>query len=115
MRPLYHITTEAEFNAAKAFGKYYPEKFEEEGFIHCSHLHQVVKVANARFAGLAGLVLIEIEPTKLSSEVIEEDLYDANELFPHIYGPLELQAVIKVHQFPCELDNSFKLPTGLNP
>lgn len=113
MTPIYHITTEAEFIAAKAVGEYYPAKFSEEGFIHCSYLHQVVKVANARFTGLEGLVLIEIDPAKLISKVIDEDLYNAEELFPHIYGPLELAAVGEVFSFPYGSDDKFELPSSL--
>lgn len=113
MTPIYHITTEAEFVAAKAVGEYYPAKFSEEGFIHCSYLHQVVKVANARFAGLEGLVLIEINPAKLSSKVVDEDLYNAKELFPHIYGPLKLAAVVEVHLFPSGTDGKFNLPRSV--
>ncbi len=114
MKSLYHITTETEFNAAKPAGKYYSAKFAEEKFIHCSYAHQVVKVANARFAGQKDLVLLEIDPTKLSSPVVDEDLYNANELFPHIYGPLELSAVLEVLSFPCGSDKKFALPKTTN-
>src|SRR4029079_17744339 len=71
---LYHITTESEVETAKSTGAYVPAGFEREGFIHCSHEHQVAAVANRLFRGLDNLVLIEIDPLLVGCEIVEEDL-----------------------------------------
>ena len=110
MMPLYHITTRSEAVAAEQSGEYIPTAFAADGFIHCSHARQVVWVANQRFRGRQDLVLLEIDPARLSCPVVEENLEGGEELFPHIYGPLPFSAVVWVHAFPCEGQGSFELP-----
>lgn len=47
---------------------------------------------------------------KLTCDVIEENLENGNELFPHIYGPLPMAAVARMHSFPCRHDGGFDFP-----
>jgi uncharacterized protein (DUF952 family) len=107
---LYHITTRSEVETAKSTGAYVPAGFEREGFIHCSHEHQVAAVANRLFRGLDNLVLIEIDPSLVSCSIVEENLEGGKELFPHIYGRLPMSAVVRVHRFACDRDGLFKFP-----
>jgi uncharacterized protein (DUF952 family) len=110
MSPLYHITSAKEaFDAARS-GTYAPKAFEAEGFIHCSYPRQVRDVANRRFYGRLDLVLLEIDPTKLTCEVIDENLEGGTEMFPHIYGRLPVGAVVQIHRFPCGEDGRFDFP-----
>ena len=111
---LFHITTAEEAAGAMETGKYSPRRFEEEGFIHCSYVHQITRVANLRFREQTGLVLLQIDPVRLDSRVVEENLEGGNELFPHIYGRLPMKAVVKIHGFPCSRDGIFKLPADLS-
>ena len=94
--------------------EYRPAAFARERFIHCSYAPQVVSVANRLFAGVRGLVLLEIEPAKVPHRIVEENLEGGRELFPHIYGPLPLTAVIRVHPFPCDGQGRFGLPAGID-
>lgn len=111
---IYHITSAAEVRQAGHTGEYAPSAFETEGFIHCSHPRQLIKVANARFRGRTDLMLLEIDPTRLACPVIEENLEGGAEMFPHIYGRLPMSAVIRIHEFPCTSTGSFELPDSVD-
>jgi uncharacterized protein (DUF952 family) len=107
---IFHITTAEEASEAAKSGEYSPETFGSEGFIHCSYAHQVCHVANRRFRGRTDLVLFEIDRAKLPHKVIDENLEDGAELFPHVYGRLPMSAVIQTHQFLCDEGGEFQLP-----
>jgi uncharacterized protein (DUF952 family) len=124
MATILHITTQAEWDAAIAAGSYRPASLEDEGFIHCSTPAQAAGTANRYFRGRTDLVLLCIDPTRVTSEVRHEpprvsggaqDLRvheGSTERFPHIYGPLDLDAVVRVVPFPCDRDGGFALPAG---
>jgi len=108
---IYHITSRHAWQAARERGNYSPDSLSLEGFIHCSRWDQVTRVANAFYHAQTGLVLLEIDPECLSCEMrLEPGTDKADELFPHIYGPLNLEAVQRVLDFPPDLDGSFSLP-----
>ncbi len=101
-------------------GAYHADSLSTQGFIHCSKPSQIVDVANAFYRGQQGLVLLVIDPSKLISELKWEPPAEpepsharADDLFPHIYGPLNLDAVIRVVPFEPDVDGSFSLPPGL--
>lgn len=75
---------------------------DEVGFIHCSFADQVDGVARAVFAGADGLVLITIDPSLVKAEVRYENLEGGSELFPHIYGPLNVDAVVEVRAYESQ-------------
>ena len=110
---LFHITTRAEFDAALSTGLYRPQAFAREGFIHCSRGAQVAATAERIFRGRHGLVLLEIDPARLTCPVIVENLEGGQELYPHIYGPLPLSAVVAVHDMPVDADGRFNLPLAV--
>jgi uncharacterized protein (DUF952 family) len=110
---LFHNTTAAEVDAARAGGEYRPAAFVREGFIHCSYRRQVLATANRIFRGRDGLVLLEIDSLRLTREVVDENLEGGGELYPHIYEPLPMDAVQAVHPFPCDASGSFSLPATL--
>jgi len=82
---------------------------EEEGFIHCSYWNQVEAVANAFYAGQEDLLLLVIDPARVAPEIREEAV-DGGERFPHIYGPLNLDAVTEVRPFSAGEDGVFATP-----
>lgn len=98
---LYHITPVSTWEAAQKKGCYDFDSLKSEGFIHCSLREQVSAVANKRFKGRDDLLLLQIDSAKITSPVKFEG---SPEKFPHIYGPLNLDAVSKV--FPFEPDSS---------
>ena len=97
---IFHITTQAEADAALASGEYEPQGFAQEGFIHCAYGHQVIGVLGRYFRGRTGLVMLTIDPAKLSSPVVDENLAGGAELFPHIYGRLPMAAVVGITPLP---------------
>jgi uncharacterized protein (DUF952 family) len=109
MTPLFHIASAADVAAAMKEGEYRPPAFAREGFVHCSYGHQVQATANRIFRGRRGLVLLEIDPGRLGCEVIAENLEGGAELFPHIYGPVPMTAVVATHAFECGDDGLFVL------
>ena len=66
----------------------------EEGFIHCSTVEQVVATADRIFSGSGDLLLLEVDPPLLSSPLKWERATDVAAEFPHIYGPLNADAVV---------------------
>jgi uncharacterized protein (DUF952 family) len=94
IKRLYHIMTPAAWEQAQPpVGWYAPAGFMGDGFIHCSARHQLLPVANAFFSEETELVVLEIDPAELTSEVRWESLEGGDELFPHIYGQLPWRAV----------------------
>ena len=116
MSIIFHITSRKAFTSRheqSAVGSYRPERFSLEGFIHCSTRDQVIKVADVRFRGQAGLVLLCIDPDKVKAEIRYEDSEGGQELFPHIYGDLNTDAVVEVVEFEPGVDGYFRLPAML--
>jgi len=108
-RLLLHITPRDAWEAQGTTG-YRATSLSSEGFIHCSTPEQVLGPAHALFRGQANLVLLCIDGHRLSSDVVYEDCYEAGQLFPHIYGPINRDAVIAVVPFPQGPDGQFSLP-----
>ena len=112
MAIIFHITAGKAWHKAAAEGIYRTETFAIEGFIHCSTRGQVIQVANIRFRGQTGLVLLSIDTDKVTAEIIYENLEGGSQLFPHIYGELNTNAVIQVAEFEPGANGHFILPEG---
>ena len=91
---LFHITTREQWNHAVIAGRYQAESLVLEGFIHLSTESQLEATARRHFAGHGDLVVLEIDPVRLRWEIRWED--SQGESYPHLYGPLETEAVIDV-------------------
>lgn len=107
MRTIFHITTESSWVEARKHGYYDCESLHKEGFIHLSRPHQVLRVANFLFKGQRDLVLLQINQDKVIVPVKYEG--DDNNKFPHIYGRLNLDAVVGTFPFQ-EKDYGVDLP-----
>ena len=110
MAIIFHIAEREAWNQSKTNRSYRPEMFSGEGFIHCSTPAQVLQVANARFRGRLDLLLLSIDTERVDAEIRYENLEGGEQLFPHIYGELPHDAVIRVAEFKPEADGSFELP-----
>jgi uncharacterized protein (DUF952 family) len=115
---IFHIVQRSEWMSAVARGSYAPASLVAEGFIHCSTIAQVVDTADRFYRGQDDLVVLCIDEARLRAEL----RYEApamrhgegpGELFPHLHGELNVDAVLRVVELPCEADGSFRLPDGL--
>lgn len=104
---IFHITTAQAWDTAGAAGAYAADSLATEGFIHCSEADQYVWVANQRFLGRQDLVLLHIDESRLTAPVRRENLEGGERLFPHVYGALNLDAVVHVAPFRPSADGSF--------
>lgn len=107
MDTILHITTRGYWQHALDQGVYTTDSLDSEGFIHCSTPAQVTFVADSRFRGETGLILLCIDPGLVEPEIRYEGEIDQ---FPHIYGPLNLNAVYRLVDFPPKPDGTFELP-----
>ena len=115
---IFHITSRTNWEAAQQRGDYRAESLETEGFIHCSTISQVLPVAENYYQGQSGLILLSIEPALLSSDLKWEPPSGGSpppgvpegDPFPHIYGPINLDAVTKVLELKLDSQDKFILP-----
>jgi len=119
MSLIYHITPHTDWIAAQKNDEYRAESLTTEGFIHCSTAEQAAPVANAFYSGQSGLLLLVIDPALLISPLQwDPPAHPAPESapaslhgeFPHIYGPLNLNAVIEVREFEPDDNGEFSFP-----
>lgn len=111
---LFHIIGSAEWAEAQSLGRYAPESLAVEGFIHLSKRAQILRPANLLYQGREDLQLLVLDPESLRAEVVlEPGSHGENELFPHLYGQLNLDAVRRVVDFPCDENGAFALPGDL--
>lgn len=112
-----HITQRNAWNESAA-GRYYAAaSLTLEGFIHCSTTGQATDTLNRHFQNGSDLVCLCIDEQKLEAKVIYErpreiPLQEARttELYPHLYGPINVSAVIRVVDLVPKADGSFQLP-----
>jgi uncharacterized protein (DUF952 family) len=104
-----HIVKREQWEKAKLEGVYRGDTLDSQGFIHCSTSKQIVKVADALFRAQKGLMLLYIATSKVQPKIRYESA-GSKELYPHIYGPLNTDAVIKVAHFKPARNGRFTLP-----
>jgi uncharacterized protein (DUF952 family) len=110
MTAIYKICPAGVWRGAEAAGAFHGSGIDiEDGFIHFSTAGQVAETAARHFAGVDDLVLVAVDADKLAPALRHEPSR-GGELFPHLYAPLDLAAVLWVrpllrgsdgrHQFP---------------
>jgi uncharacterized protein (DUF952 family) len=92
---IYHVTTKENWDEALSAGFYEAPSLHTEGFIHNSKASQVQAVLERYYVGQTNLVLLHIEETKLTAELKYELAPSINEEFPHIFGVINLDAIVK--------------------
>ena len=95
-QPLFHLALKGDWEQARETGTYQWStrgmRLVEVGFIHCSWQEQVAKTFERFYADAGDVLLLEIDPTRLSAP-LRADAIPTGELFPHLYGPLPIEAV----------------------
>ena len=92
---IYHVVTNLNWQKAMQQGFYEADSLALEGFIHTSKAEQVQGVLNRYYKNQTDLLLLHIDETKLTALLKYELAPSVNEEFPHIYGSLNLDAVVK--------------------
>jgi uncharacterized protein (DUF952 family) len=105
---IFHITSRSAWEQAEQGGVYASETLATEGFMHCSTMRQVERVASVFFQGQKDLVVLCIDPSQVQAEIRYEPA--AGEHYPHVYGSLNLEAVREVLVLPSKADGSFDIP-----
>jgi len=108
---IYHLALASEWRDATRADRPYRRStlgrsLEEEGFIHCSFAGQVQTIADLIYRGRDDVVLLTIDPSRLEAEIRVENLEGGDELFPHIYGALSLDAVVASDDVRVAADGS---------
>ena len=112
---LVHLCGSEEWNIARPLGELRPPSLAEAGFVHLSTLEQVHLPANRIFSGRTDLVLLHLNPERLGSPVIWEPGVPSDPqamLFPHLYGPLPVVAVITAVPYPTAPHGTFPAKEG---
>jgi glutathione S-transferase len=101
---IYHITTAADWERARRDGQYTTSTrgrtLAEEGFIHASTAGQVAQVADAFYRDAGDLVLLVIDTERVGPDIRYERVPGQPDPYPHIYGPLNLDAVAETRPYP---------------
>jgi uncharacterized protein (DUF952 family) len=117
---LYHVALAGEWAAAVAGAAPYRtstlgRSLDEEGYTHCSAASQVAGVLARFYRSVAEpLVLLEIDPARLTSPVRDEVPPGATEAFPHVYGPIDPDAVVAVHPLPVDDAGGHAVPAAVS-
>jgi glutathione S-transferase len=97
--PIYHLALAEDWErdpastyATSTLGR----SLAEQGFVHCSFGQQVQQIADMVYRGRRDVLLLKIDPARLVAKVRVENLDGGRDLFPHIYGPVNRDAVVKI-------------------
>jgi uncharacterized protein (DUF952 family) len=110
---IFHIAEAADWRAAQAAGDYRistrGRTLAEAGYIHAARRDQVPDVAERYYADAGPLLLLTIDPARLSAEVRDDEVAPGL-VYPHVYGPVDLAAVVAVAPLERGGDGRYALP-----
>ena len=95
MQTIYHFTTRHEWESSIGSVQHVSPSLFDEGFIHCCTLDQVSAISQHYFSGRTDALILEIDPRVLRSQLVYEWSTQLEQIFPHIYGPINTDAVIE--------------------
>ncbi|HEX9463385.1 MAG TPA: DUF952 domain-containing protein [Alphaproteobacteria bacterium] len=113
MTRIYHVCRRDEWQTAQAKRHYEGSSQDQaDGFIHFSAADQVVASAAKHRAGQSGLLILEVDAEKLGPE-LRWEASRGGAIFPHLYKPLPVAAVVRVADLPLGADGRHVFPWGL--
>lgn len=118
MKAIFHITEPGVWRTASTAGSFtestHGKSLEQVGFIHCSFADQVEVVANFIYRDWQGeLLLLQIDPERVTAEIRVENLDGGEDEFPHIYGELPTAAVTAIYQMSRHDEGRWALPSDI--
>jgi uncharacterized protein (DUF952 family) len=112
-KPIYKILADAAYEAAKTEGRFLGTSDDlRDGFIHFSAGHQVAETLAKHYPGQEDLLLLSVDPDRLGNALKWEESRDGD-LFPHLYAPLDLAAIVGEAPLALDDDNRHILPEGV--
>ena len=109
MAIIYHLTSREAWAAAQDTGEYEAPSLADEGFIHCSaDESQTLRVAERLYAGASGLQVLDVDTSALQAEV-KREASRSGEIYPHIYGRINLDAVLRVRDLTLDADGNHSI------
>lgn len=112
MAIIYHLSGRAEWEATSPGSEYRAESLAQEGFLHCSRDEtQLLAVANRLFTGRTDMLVLDVDTERLHASV-KHEASRSGEIYPHIYGPLNTDAVVQVRLLTGDTDGKFSAVGG---
>jgi len=90
---VFHVVLPEKWAETSDKDLYEAESLATEGFIHCSFAGQLDGVLERYYSGVERVIILEIDPTRLTSRLVEEPSTN-DEIYPHVYGPINTNAVV---------------------
>ena|SRR6185369_10894038 len=109
--PLYHLVRKSQWDATAFATHFRPTSLATEGFVHLSTDAQLLGSAEKWFADEAEILVVVVDEARLTSQVRYDPV--GERVFPHLYGPLNLDAVVEVRTLTRGPDGRFGLPGWL--
>jgi uncharacterized protein (DUF952 family) len=97
LQHLFHIVAQDEWAASGPSGEYRAASLDTEGFIHCSFAAQVRGTLARHYQGARGLLVVELDPSRIAAPIRVEHSSAAGARFPHVYGPIPVDAAVATH------------------
>jgi uncharacterized protein (DUF952 family) len=94
---IYHIVLPETWATFNDQNFYEAESLKTEGFIHCSFDNQIDGVIDRYYKGVEKVLILTIDSEKLTSKLVNEPS-TANEIYPHIYGKINKDAIVKIEE-----------------
>jgi uncharacterized protein (DUF952 family) len=112
---IYKVMSRADLAEAKAKGRFDGSADDRrDGFNHLSSAHQLEETLAKHFAGQEDLVLLAVDTTRLG-ERLRWEPSRGGALFPHLYGPLDFDALIWDEPLELGADGRHRLPARVLP
>jgi anti-anti-sigma factor len=114
-RDLYHAAMPSDWDVALATGVYTVStrgrSLDQVGFVHCSYRDQIEAVADRIYGDVDDLVLLQIDATRVTATIVDEPGEPSStERFPHVYGPIDVDAVVEARLWRRGGDGRWRLP-----
>lgn len=107
---IYLLMNNQDYQRARSSGVWDPPSRAVEGFIHASPAHQLTRVANKHYSQFEELQIVLLQTERLLSEVLWEPA--SGDLYPHVYGPINMNAAVKVISVKKCSDSTFTIDPG---
>ena len=98
---IYHIVLPEVWETFKDKDFYYAASLQTEGFIHCSFAEQIAPVLGRYYQNAEKVLILHLDTDKLTAKLVEEPSTN-NEIYPHIYGQINNDAIVKIEERQIE-------------